>query len=94
MNNDRIYYSHDAEAHALQAMTRLMVLCLLIGLGIGATIALFFSPVTSKAARDRLSKTVEQGWSDGRDAVEPMLQRVEKEFTGVRKTIDDRLKHD
>jgi hypothetical protein len=40
MNNDRIYYSHDAEVQALRLRSILTVLCLIFGVGIGAALAL------------------------------------------------------
>lgn len=92
MNNDRIYYSHDAQIHAVQQMTKLMALCLMVGLGIGAAIALLFSPISGKKVRHDLSKSVEQSWNNGREAVEPIVKRVEKEFSELQKTVEDHLK--
>jgi len=80
MNSDRVYYSHDAEIHAVREMTRLMALCLIVGLGIGVVLALLFAPTSGKKVRDDLTKTVGQGWNNGRDAVEPMVKRLEEKF--------------
>jgi len=81
MNSDRVYYSHDAEIHAVREMTRLMALCLMVGLGIGVVLALLFAPTSGKKVRDDLTKTVGQGWNNGRDAVEPMVKRLEEKFS-------------
>jgi gas vesicle protein len=92
MNNDRIYYSHDAEIHAVRKMTRLMVLCLIVGLGIGAALAFLFAPPSAKKVRDDLTKAVGQGWSRGREAIEPMVRRAEKEFGELQKNVEEHLK--
>ena len=81
MNSDRVYYSHDAEIHAVREMTRLMALCLMVGLGIGVVLALLFAPTSGKKVRDDLTKTVGQGWNNGRDAVEPLVKRLEEKFS-------------
>jgi len=91
MNNDRIYYSHNAETHALRAMLRLTLLCLTIGLGIGAVLALLFAPASGKKIRDELAKTVEDGLQNGREAVEPMVKRLEKDFDELHKSVEERL---
>lgn len=92
MNNDRIYYSHDAEIHAVRKMTRSMVLCVIVGLGIGAALAFLFAPPSAKKARDDLAKAVGQGWSNGREAVEPMAKWAGKEFGELQKKVEEHLK--
>ncbi len=92
MNNERVYYSHDAEIHAVREMTKLMALCLMVGLGIGAALALLFSPLSGKKVRDDLTKTMEKGWNNGREAVEPMAKRVEKEVADLQKNVEEHLK--
>ena len=91
MNNDRIYYSHDAEAHAIRAMIRLTLLWLTIGLGIGAALALLFAPSTGKKVRKELARTVEEGLQNGREAVEPMVNRMEKDFEELHKNVEERV---
>lgn len=92
MNNDRVYYSHDSEIHAVREMSKLMVLCLMVGLGIGAIVAVLFSPLSGKQVREDLSKTVEEGLNNGREAVKPVVKRVEKEIGDLQKNVEDRLK--
>lgn len=92
MNNERIYYSHDAEIHAVREMTKLMALCVMLGLGIGAVVAILFSPLSGKEVREDLSKTVEHGLNNGREAVQPVVKRVEKELGELQKSVEDRLK--
>ncbi len=91
MNNDRIYYSHSAKMHAMRAMIRLTLLCLVIGLGIGAVLALLFAPSSGKKIRNGLARSVEDGLQTGREAVEPMAKRLEKDFDELHKNVDERL---
>lgn len=92
MENDRVYYSHEAKTHAVREITRLMVFCLMVGLGIGAALALLFAPTSSKKVREDLTRMMGQGWNNGREAVEPMVKRIEKEFDGLQKTVEEHLK--
>ncbi len=91
MNNDRIYYSHDAEKHAQRDMGKSMLFRLMLGLGIGAALALLFAPSSGKKTRTDLAKTVEDGLTTGRDAVEPIAKRVEEELGDLRKNVEDRV---
>ncbi len=91
MTNDRIYYSHDAEIHAAREMTKIMVLCLMVGLGIGAALALLFAPTSGKTIRQDLAKSVEEGLQTGRETVEPMVKRVEKELGELQKNVEEHL---
>lgn len=93
MSNDRIYYSHDAEMHAMHDRTMLAILFLTCGLGIGAALTLLFAPISGKSVRDDLSKTMGRGWNNGRDTLEPMVSRLEEELADLRKSVEDRLKH-
>jgi len=92
MNNDRVYYSHDAEVHAMRDKTLLTAVFLLLGLGIGAVLALLFAPTTGKATRHDLAKNVEDGLRNGREALDPVVKRLEKEFADLRKNVEERMK--
>jgi gas vesicle protein len=92
MNNDRVYYSHDAETHAMRVRTVLTLIFLTFGLGIGAILALLFAPTSGKKTRHELAKSVEDGLNSGRDALEPVVRRLEAEFAEMRKNVEERLK--
>jgi gas vesicle protein len=91
MHTDRIYYSHHAEMHAMRKMMRLILLYLMVGLGIGAVVALLFAPTSGKKIRDELAKTVEDGLQNGREAVEPMVKRLEKDFDELHKNVEEHI---
>ena len=92
MNSDRIYYSHDAEMHALRDRTVLALVFLTFGLGIGAALALLFAPFSGKTTCHDLARSVEEGLQTGRETVEPMVKRVEKEFGELQKNVEEHLK--
>ena len=92
MNSDRIYYSHDAEMHALRDRTVLTLVFLTFGLGIGAALALLFAPSSGKIIRHDLARSVEEGLQTGRETVEPMVKQVEKEFGELQKNVEEHLK--
>lgn len=87
MTSDRIYYSHDAEIQAMREMNRWLALFLMVGLGIGAALALLFAPKSGKKVRADITKSMEHSLNNGRDAVEPIVKRVEKEIGDLGKTI-------
>jgi gas vesicle protein len=92
MSNDRVYYSHDAEMHAMRNRTVLALVFLTFGLGIGAALALLFAPFSGKTTRHDLARSVEEGLQTGRETVEPMVKRVEKEFGELQKNVEEHLK--
>ncbi len=93
MNTARIYYSHDAEIRAVRDRTILTLVFLTFGLGIGAILALLFAPSSGKNTRHDLAESVGDGLNAGREAVEPMVKRLEEQFNELHKSVEDRLKH-
>jgi gas vesicle protein len=93
MNNDRVYYSHDAETQAKRETIALTMLALTLGLGIGALMALLFAPSSGKKARHDLAKSMGQDWENGRDGVDPLVQRLEEKFSVLLKNIEERVTH-
>jgi len=77
-NNDRVYYSHDAETHAKREMAALTMFALTLGLGIGVMLALLFAPTSGKKARHDLAQSMGKDWENGRDAVDPTVKRLEE----------------
>jgi gas vesicle protein len=92
MKNDRIYYSHEAEMYMKRDRTLLAMLFLTFGLGIGATIALLFAPTSGKITRQELTNNIEDRVQAGREAVDPMVKRVEKKFDEVKESVNDHRK--
>lgn len=93
MNNDRIYYSHEAETRAQQAMTRLTILLLMVGLGLGAALALLFAPASGQKLRKELAKTFEEGLQNGREVVEPLVKHLGKDIAELQKTVEEGVKN-
>lgn len=88
MDNNRTYYSHEAEMYESRKNAAL----LLIALGIGAAAALMLAPNSGQKTRENLMNGIEQGVNKGRDAVDPAIKRLEKELAEVRKNIEERIK--
>jgi len=88
MNNERIYYSHDAEMHVMRIRALITLVFLTFGLAIGAGLALLFAPATGKTTRHNISKTIEEGMQTGRDTVEPMMKQAKTDLTKLREKID------
>jgi gas vesicle protein len=93
MNNDRVYYSHDAETQAKREMIAFTMLALTLGLGIGTLLALLFAPSSGKKARHDIAKSMGQDWENGRDAVDPMVKRLEEKVGELLKNIEERVTH-
>lgn len=91
MSNSRIYYSQEAETKAMRQITMLTVLWLALGLGVGAVMALLFAPKAGKKTRHSLTKNLEEGFSSGQDALDPMVKRLEKEMGELRDSVEDRF---
>jgi gas vesicle protein len=88
MTDERIYYSHDAEIHAMRIKALITVVSLTSGLVIGAGLALLFAPATGKTTRHNISKNVEEGVQTGRDTIEPMIKQAKKDLNELREKID------
>jgi len=93
MNNDRVYYSHDAETQAKREMAAITVLVLALGMGIGALLAFLFAPFSGKKARHELAQSMGEEWKNGREAVDPLMKRIEEKFGELRKNVEERVTH-
>lgn len=67
MNDERIYYSNDAEMHVMRIQALITLVFLSFGLAIGAGLALLFAPATGKTTRHNIAKSVEDGIQSGRE---------------------------
>ncbi len=90
-SNNRTYYSREAEGRVARDKAVLTLIFLVFGLGVGTALALLFAPHPGKETRDELAHAMEEGLNSGRDAVNPTLKRLEKEFGDLRKKVDDRI---
>jgi gas vesicle protein len=91
MSNSRIYYSQEAEAKAMRRMTMMTVMWLALGLTIGTIMALLYAPTAGEKTRKNLTKNLGEGWKDSQDAIEPVINRLEKEMGELRQTVEDRI---
>ncbi len=91
MSENRIYYSHEGEMRAARETIWLTLICLAFGLSIGAGLALLFAPSSGRKIRMDLARTMEEGLNSGQEAVRPMIRQLEREFSELRKTVEDRI---
>ncbi len=88
---NRIYYSQEAAERAQREQTTLVVLALSFGVVTGAVLALLFAPKPQPKSRD-LGHVVEDALSAGRDSASHALNRLEKEFNELKKSVEQRVR--
>jgi gas vesicle protein len=92
MNNERIYYSHDAEMQAIRRTNILTFLCISGGLAVGAALALLFAPSSGEKTRKELAQNIGESVNTGRESLEPVIKKLEDQFNDFRKNVEERLK--
>jgi gas vesicle protein len=82
----RIYYSEEAEQAAKRQQMMNIITFMLLGLGIGALVALMFAPNEGKKTREKLSDELSDrvGFGSSDDA----LSRLEKQYNNLRDEVD------
>jgi gas vesicle protein len=91
--NDRIYYSREAEDLAAQQRTILALVVMLLGLGLGAIVALLFAPRKGDDVRKDIAKNAEHLYDNSRESTAKALKELQKDFDKLRGDVEDRLKH-
>ena len=91
--NERTYYSREAEERAQQQRTAMAAVVMVLGLGLGAILALLFAPRSGENTRKVLGKTVEHAYDNGRDVTGAAVEGLRKELDRLRSDVEDRLKH-
>lgn len=76
MNTDRVYYSRDAEVRANRERTALVILATVVGLGIGAVMALLMAERPGREFRHQIGENVEKVVTD----VQKEAQRLQQEI--------------
>ena len=91
--NDRIYYSKEAEDLAAQQRTILALVVMLLGLGLGAVVALLFAPRKGDEVRKEIAKNAEHLYDNSRESTGKAFKELQKDFDKLRSDVEDRLKH-
>lgn len=91
--NDRIYYSREAEQMAAQQRTVLALIVMLLGLGLGAVVALLFAPRKGDEVRKEIANQAENFYENGRESTNKAFKELQKDFDKLRGDVEDRLKH-
>jgi len=91
--NDRVYYSREAEEMAAQQRTVLALIVMLLGLGLGAIVALLFAPRKGDDVRKDIAKNAEHLYDNSRETTGKAFKELQKDFDKLRSDVEDRLKH-
>ena len=91
--NDRIYYSREAEQMAAQQRTILALIVMLLGLGLGAVVALLFAPREGDDVRKDIANHAETLYDSGRETTGKAFKELQKDFDKLRGDVEDRLKN-
>lgn len=91
--NDRIYYSREAEQMAAQQRTILALVVMLLGLGLGAVVALLFAPRKGDEIRKDIADQAGSLYESSRDTTGKAFKELQKDFDKLRSDVEDRLKN-
>ncbi len=89
--NDRTYYSREAEDQVRREQMGNAVLFILLGLVVGAVLALLFAPESGEKMRGSIEDTINDRFHDSRDTTNHTIRRLERDFADLRKKVEDRL---
>ncbi|HOA25526.1 MAG: YtxH domain-containing protein [Aggregatilineales bacterium] len=89
MPERRIYYSEEARQIAQQRQMVQLTVAVLIALMVGATIALLFAPQSGKKLRRQIAQAIDEGYQRGREETGDLIDRLEAEFPGVRRRVEE-----
>lgn len=89
--SNRIYYNREAEMQAMRERTVMAVVLTAVGLAIGAVFALLFAPAAGSETREGIAHTFEEGLKDGRNTVEPVIERLQHDIADLRGRLEDRI---
>jgi gas vesicle protein len=89
--SNRVYYSAEAE-ELMQRRSMVTALAMMVvGLGIGALIAMLFAPGEGEKTRRMVADAIEESYRRGRDATDDALSQLEKDIPNLRKRVDSML---
>jgi gas vesicle protein len=89
--SDRTYYSREAEEQARREQMSNAALFIMLGLVIGAVLALLFAPESGEKIRGSIEDAINERFRDSHDATHPAIRRLERELADLRKKVEDRL---
>lgn len=88
MATNRVYYSKEAEDMARRDRIIRSLTFMLLGLGVGAAIAVLFAPDEGDKTREMITDALEEGFSRGRKATTDALKQLEHEYPNLRERVD------
>ena len=91
MNNNRIYYSHEAEQQAKREILMLVMLVTGLSISVSSMIALLFAPRSGDETREQLSGQVSEVMHKARQAAENVGDQVRENAESVRDTVQEQV---
>lgn len=89
--SERTYYSREAEDQARREQMGNAALFILLGLVVGAILALLFAPESGERMRGSIEEAINDRFRDTHDTTHPAIRRLERDFADLRKKVEDRL---
>ncbi|MFQ3566788.1 MAG: YtxH domain-containing protein [Aggregatilineales bacterium] len=89
--SDRMYYSREAEERANRERMITIITFLLLGVGIGAALALLFAPRSGERTREQISSTVTETLEQSERNLGETVKQLSRDLLELRKSIEDRI---
>jgi hypothetical protein len=89
--SDRTYYSREAEEQARREQMGNAALFIMLGLVIGAVLALLFAPESGQKIRGSIEDAINDRFRDSHDTTHPAIRRLERDLADLRRRVEDRL---
>lgn len=89
--SDRMYYSREAEERANRERMITIITFLLLGVGIGAALALLFAPRSGERTREQISSTVAETLEQSERNLGETVKQLSRDLLELRKSIEDRI---
>lgn len=91
MDQQRTYYSREAEMRAQRERAAAVLIFLAVGVVLGTLVALLFAPQSGKRTRRELAHSLEGNFGDSLEATAATVRRLEKDFADLRRKLEARL---
>lgn len=91
MNNNRIYYSQEAQQQAQREKLMMVMLVTGLSVSIGTLIALLFAPQSGNETRHQVGEQFDSVLSKARNVADTAMTRAREDTENLRDTVKDQL---
>lgn len=89
--SDRIYYSEESKEYAMRKRTALAALSMLVGVGIGAILALLFAPEEGQSLRQGISERAQNQLENSGEITNSAIASLENKYNDLRQFVESRI---